>query len=301
MGATAGKMIDDTLGLLESWSLDEDQATTLDGDITDSALTFTVTATNGTVTGISPGIVEIGQELIYCDDVDEATSICTVPAWGRGYKNTTAGAHTDGSRIVSQPTFPRAKVLDALNTVISRVFPDVFAVKDVNLTTAAHTLTYDLPDDVEWVLQARWLEPNGWNYWRSVNDWRMTPVTNGTLGDRSFDIRDRMVPGQQLNVLYAAKPSSLAGETDDFETITGLDLGLKDVIELGAASMLVTSQETSRLQVSSVEQQNRSQLVAPSAALTTSSALEQRFQMRLTEEQRSLRRLYPPRITGPWK
>jgi hypothetical protein len=76
---------------------------------------------------------------------------------------------------------------------------------------------------------------------------------------------------------------------------------MRDVLVLGAVAQLLPSQELSRLQMSSVEQQNRSGLVAPSAALTSSRYLEQKFQVRLQEERRSLQRLYPPRLTGVWK
>lgn len=302
MSRTAKQIIDETHGLLQSFALDESQSTTLASDITSGALTFNVTSTRGVATGISPGVIEMDQELMYCDSV-AADGTATVPAWGRGYLGTTPAAHTGGTRVISQPIFPRAWTLQAINETIDRVFPEVFVVKSFESTTTVPKITYDLPSDAEWVLRAAWQEPGPMNYWRTVRRLRMSPGGGTQLGDtnRSADVGDRVYPGRPIQFLYAAKPQRLVNESDVFETATGLGSGMTDVITFGAASGLLTiSQELSRLQMSSVEQQNRSQLVAPSAALTSSRLLDQKFQQRLAEERLSLRRLYPPRIQGVW-
>lgn len=303
MSVTVGAMIDEVLGLLESWSLDEEQSTTLASHLTPTSTSFTVTEARGVATGISPGIIEIEQELIYCDLVSGTTA--TIPPWGRGYKNTVAKAHNVGVRVVSQPTFPRAKTLDAMNQVMQRIFPTVFAVRQYESTTTAPRIVYDVPDDLQWVLTAKWLTPTGTGYWETVDRWRVSPGGGTQDGDGlhgvTVDVADSIPAGRPIQFIYAAKPVTMVNESDDFVTVSGLNAGLRDVVTLGAASIMTVSQELSRLQVSSVEQQNRSQLVAPSAALTSSRYLEQRFQERLLEERRSLQRLYPPRITGVWK
>lgn len=296
--ATAGQMIDEVLGLLNSWTSPQEQVTTLSGAITSSATTFNVTSARGIAVGISPGIIEIDSELLYCDTVDGTS--CTVTPWGRGYKSTTAASHDAGARIISQPTFPRTKVLDAMNEVIQRVFPSVFAVKLQETTTQANTWTYDLPDDAQRVLTAKWKVPNGRNYWKVVERMRMTPVTAGVLGDCSVDIADMMTPGQSLSILYAAQPTPFSTEADDFVGVTGLHLGMRDVIVYGAASQLVTMQELSRLSLTTQEQQSRDPAVAPAAALTSSRFLEQHYAERLQEESITLKTLYPPRIMGVW-
>lgn len=302
MSRTAAQLIDEVHGLLQSFSLDESQSTTLAADVTSGALTLTVTDTRGVAVGVSPGVIEIGQELLYVATVD-ASGTATVPPWGRGYLGTTAAAHTAGSRVISQPTFPRAWTLQAINETLDRVFPEVFAVKSTELTTTFPVLTYTLPSDAEWVLKAAWQTPSAAQYWQAVKRFRMSAGGGSLFGDtgKSVDVADGIVPGRPIQFLYAASPTHLAAETDVFETVTGLGSGLIDVVALGAASSLMVSQEASRLQLSSVEQQNRSGLVAPSAALTTSNLMDKRFQTRLLEERKSLQRLYPPRITGAWQ
>ena len=302
MSVTADQLITETIGYLQSWSLDSEQMTTLAADLQITDLAGTVTATRGVATGISPGILEIDQELLYCDTTTQVGAF-TITPWGRGYLNTVAAFHPAGSKVISQPTFPRAKVLDSLNEVMQRVFPDIFAVKIFEDTTKAVQVTYDLPDDAQWVLDARWQTPGGRLYWQGIRRWRISSGGGTQFGDTGItvDVADRMAPGRPIEFRYAAKPQSLVNTTDDFETTTGLPSSLRDVVCLGAAAALTTSQELSRLEVSSVEQQNRSQLVAPSAALTSSGFLEKRFQTRLAEERATLQRLFPPRVTGSWR
>jgi hypothetical protein len=192
-------------------------------------------------------------------------------------------------------------VLEALNETISRIFPQIFVAKKQTFTTTFPVVTYDLPDDAEFVLDVKWQPPTGTQYWQQVRRWRLANGGSTVLGDPgvSMDVGDRLMPGRPMVVTYASPATPFATETDDF-TVTGLPTGLRDVLVLGAASQLTESQELSRLQTFSIEQQDRARLVAPSAALTASRFLEQKFQARLKEETVSLRRKYPPRIVREW-
>lgn len=299
---TLAKMIDETKGLLQSWASDEEQSTTLAGNIALGDLSFSVTNSSGVATGVSPGILEIDRELLYCDTAGVDGS-ATVTAWGRGYLSTVAAAHLAGARVISQPSFPRAKVADAINQALFRVYPKVFAVKSFETTTTMPVITYDVPDNCQRVLSARWQRADGRRYWQDVDMIRQPQPGGGTqFGDSgvTVDIGDRMPSGRPLQIVYAAKPVALVNETDDFETVTGLDISIEDVVTTGAAVQMLIALELSRLQTSSVEQQNRSALVAPSAALIASGKLEQKFQIRLEEERKALQELYPPRIMRRW-
>jgi hypothetical protein len=295
MATTTSKMIAATRGLLQSWSLDEEQSTTLAADMGVGDLSFTITTARGIATGVSPGIIEIDEELMYCDSISSTGG--TITAWGRGHLETVPAAHVTGTRIISQPTFPRAKILDEMNQTMARIFPDVFAVKVFDDTVKSVSITYNLPDDAQWVLAGKWQRADGRQYWQSLQRMRVSPIGSDGV---TVDVADHMMPGRPIQFIYAAKPSPLVNESDDFETTTGLSISVQDVVTIGAADSLTVSQELSRLQMSSVEQQNRAQLVAPSAALTSSRYLEQRFQQRLMEERKSLQRLYPPRVNRSW-
>lgn len=299
--ATCGLLLDEVLGKLESWSLDEEQATTLAAPMTAGGTTFTVTSARSVALGISSGIIEIDSELMYVSNVS-GTSV-TIEPWGRGYKNTVPAAHNAGARVVSQPLFPRSKILDAVNQTLGRVFPELYAVTTYETTSTLPVRIYPLPAGSQWLIDARWQVPNGTKTWQSLKWWRVDPGGGTQFGDGpgiTVELGDAIPSGRPLAFRYASAPGLFTAEADVYKTVTGLPDSTRDVIVLGTASALVQSQELSRLQVSSVEQQNRSQLVAPSAALTSSRYLEQAFQQRLKEERQSLQRLYPPRIQWKW-
>jgi hypothetical protein len=301
---TVGVIIDEIRALLRSWT-GEEQSSTLGGSgLNSSATSFTLTDVAGVALNATPGILEIGSELIYASVIDASGNV-TVPAWGRGYLNTTKTTHTAGARVISQPLFPRQKILDKLNDALERMFPDVFAVKNFNATTTLPQITYNLPDDAMTVLDAEWQVPDGTLRWVKVRRWEVNPGgrptsaagNNPDLGV-TVDVFDGMMPGRPIHFIYGAKPSELTSESDVFETVTGLGASLKDVAIYAAASALVIPLEAARLQLTSAEQQDRTQKIAPSAALTTSRFLEQQFQVRLAEERKALTKLYKPRIHG---
>lgn len=298
---TAAELIDETLGELQAFTDDTQLVTTLTGDIAATDLTFTVDSVRSGTVGISPGVIEIDSELMYATAVDPDGTV-TVAAWGRGYNSTIAATHTANSRVTSQPTYPRSWVLKKLNQTVLRVFPELFAVKVVTLTTTVPSVTYDLPDDARWVLDARWQPPTGTSYWQGLKRWRISNGGTTVAGDPgvSVDVADRVIPGRPIEFTYAATPTELATESDDFAGVTGLPESCRDVIMLGAAAALTSAEENARLQLSSIEQQDRARIVQPSAALTTSRFLDQNFQMRLAEEKASLRRRWPARLSWSW-
>lgn len=300
---SCGSMIDETIGLLQSWSLDSEQVTGLGHDMLSTDSSFTVTAARGIATGVSPGIVEIDQELLYCDSVATG-GLVTVTPWGRGFKSTVPAAHLAGAKVTSQPTFPRYWVMQTMNETLQRIFPDVFAVAQKEMTVTYPVMTYSLPSTAQDVIDCRWQVPDASQRWEGIRGWRMSSGGGTLPGDTGVSVDlprgNRALVGRPIQFIYSMKPQLFVAETDDFVTQTGLNVALRDVVCLGAAAALTTSQELSRLQVSSIEQQNRSALVGPSAALTSSNFLEKRFTDRLAEERKAQQQLYPLRMSRSW-
>lgn len=301
MSVTAGELVNETISYMQTWSLDSEQVTTLGTMMSPTSTTFQVTDERSVALGISPGLIEIGSEMIFCATVDAAGN-AVIPPWGRGYQNTTAAVHAPGDRVTSQPTFPRYWVLRAINESLERIFPIVFAVKQFETVTTYPSITYDLPAGAMRALDARWQVPSAAQYWEGVRNWRPSPGGGTLTGDTnvSIDIPDPMIVGRPLQIRYSAKPGQLVTEADDFETVTGLNLALRDVVCLGAAAALVPALELSKLQTSTVEQQERSSSTGQNAGLTGSNFLQQQFLRRLAEERTSQQALYPMRITGGW-
>ena len=78
-------------------------------------------------------IIEIGQELMICTDLNAVTNTITVTRAARG---TTATTHTAGALIKIAPPFPRKVVFDAVKDQINNLFPTLFAVETQSVTSA---------------------------------------------------------------------------------------------------------------------------------------------------------------------
>lgn len=301
MTSTAAKLINETLGHLQSFTGDASQLTTLATSIDADDLTFMVSPLQDGAMGLTAGAVEIDSELIFVQSVDADGNV-VVPAWGRGHNGTTATTHAAFSRVTSAPVFPRQRVLDALNETVLRLFPKLFVPKVATATTTVPQNTYDLPEDAQWVVDARWLIPDASRRWIGVKRLRMSRGGYGQPGDLgvSVDVGDYTFPGQPIEFTYAAAPTAMSLESDVYAAVTGLPERTKDLVVLGAVLALLPAQELSRLQITTAEQQDRNRLVAPGSALQSARYLEQRFALRLSEEVASLRRSYPVRVMGSY-
>jgi hypothetical protein len=78
------------------------------------------------------GIIEIGQELMICTDLNAVTNTITVT---RGARGTTADSHTAGDLIKIAPPFPRKNVFDAVCDQIKNLYPTLFATETKSVTS----------------------------------------------------------------------------------------------------------------------------------------------------------------------
>ena len=114
--------------------------TTLTGAINDSA---TSVVFNGDLLSVEEedaldagAIIEIGQELMICTDLNAVANTITVTRAARG---TTATSHTAGDLIKIAPPFPRKVVFDAVKDQINNLFPTLFAVETQSITKEQDT------------------------------------------------------------------------------------------------------------------------------------------------------------------
>lgn len=75
-------------------------------------------------------IIEIGQELMICTDLNAVTNTITVTRAARG---TTAASHTAGDLIKIAPPFPRKNVFDAVCDQIKNLYPTLFATETLEV------------------------------------------------------------------------------------------------------------------------------------------------------------------------
>ena len=149
MSTTIGDLVDRTFREYLEPMDDIVSYTTLTGAINDTA---TSVSYNGDLLSVEEedaldagAIIEIGQELMICTDLNAVTNTITVTRAARG---TTAATHTAGDLIKIAPPFPRKVVFDAVKDQINNLFPTLFAVETQSVQSSnGYTLlgTYDSP------------------------------------------------------------------------------------------------------------------------------------------------------------
>ncbi len=278
---------------MNGFSTVQDQSTHLTQPATDSDTTLTVANTQA----VSRGLVEIGDELIWVDDVDKVATTLTVPPYGRGFRGSTAAAHASGTRVISAPLFPRSLVKQAINESITAVFPDLWAVGTTTIAYTAAKTTYPLPAGVKEILSVTWSTTGPTKEWLPVRRWRLdrnantTSFANGT----SLSVYDAILPGRTLQVVYTTVPTQMTNGSDVFSTVTGLPDSTQDVIRLGAAYRMVPFFDAAHLSGMSAEADVAAQQLRGNQSTQLGRYFTQMYQMRLAEEAQSLQRIYPTR------
>lgn len=286
---TLGSLIDEVIVSLQGFGTDNDQVCTLMENLDATALTFPVDDS----TGISRGLVEIDDEVLYV--LDSENGQVTVARWGRGFKGTGASAHTAGSPVYVAPSWPRAVVAREINNTIRSVYPGLFAVATIGITLSTIKWQYELPADVDRVLavEANDLPLNGW---QPVTGWEMTTGANTTdfPSGKFLSLPQTMWGNARVHVTYAKAPSLLTA-TGDLFTATGLPASCHDLIVLGTASRLLPWQDTARVSVETVPSDAQDQQKAVGYATQLGQSLRQQYNLRLADERRALLERYPTR------
>lgn len=89
-------------------------------------------------------IIEIGQELMICTELNAVTNSITVT---RGVRGTTAAAHSAGDIIKITPPFPRINVFNAVKDQIENLYPTLYAIETQTIASASGYVALTGDDD----------------------------------------------------------------------------------------------------------------------------------------------------------
>jgi hypothetical protein len=290
--STFVNLIDETNLALTGYTNRQDQATYLTAPIGSTDTTFTVA--DGTV--LTRGLVEIDDELIWVDSFDRTTNTATVPAYGRGFRDTTATTHSAGVRVTISPSFPRSVIRRNLNLAIDGVYPDLFGTFYTTFTWQAAVTTYVLPNEAVDVLGCSWQTIGPSKEWLPVRHYRIDRMANPTTwgSGKTISIREGIIPGRTVMVTYTKKPTTLTYDTDDF-TMTGLSESAREVIILGAAYRTAMYLDMGRVPAATAEADAQQANDPIGSAANVGRVLQQMYNQRLLVEVRRLQEQYPPR------
>lgn len=266
-----------------------------------SDTTFTVDT--DTVQNISRGLVEIDEELMLVKNRDRTTGIVTVMANlnGRGVESTTAASHSTDAIVTADPRYPKIRVMEAINDAINGVYPDLWVFGETEFPWIAARYEYPIPAEAEGVYRVMTNTIGPSAVWFPNSSWRFNSQASTTPGQtkptpaptgKSIQImRDFIVPGRNVRVIYTKKPTPLADLSDDF-SLTGFPDRYIDLIVYGACWRLIPAYEAARLQQTAIEATERAELVPTGSASKASQYYFNLYQTRLDEERDRLFRLY---------
>jgi len=262
--------------------------------------TFTVDV--DTVTNVSRGLVEIGDELMLVKKFDRASGTVTLLPGGRGAEGTTPASHSTNDIVTDDPMYPRARIKEAINDALNGTYPDLWVFGEYEFPKIAARYEYPVPVDVEDVYKVyvNTIGPSA--VWFPLSSWRFNPQASTTPGQvkpsppptgKTLQImRDFIVPGRNIRVTYKKKPGILVNNSDDFETVTGYPERYLDLITYGACWRLLPAYEAARLQQSQIEATERAPLVPTGAGSQAAQYYLSLYTRRLQEERDRLFSLY---------
>jgi hypothetical protein len=289
--STFDQLADATILDLYGYTQLQDQSTHLTDAVSLSASVLPI----ADITAVSRGTIEIGDELVWVDLVSQQLSSLQVPPYGRGFRGTTAAAHAAGTRVISSPMFPRARVKQALNDAITAVYPDLFGVGVTEFAWNPSRNTYPLDNGALDILAVTHSVVGPSKEWLPVRRYRLDRNADPDefLSGSSISVYERITPGRTVRVLYTKQPSRLSAGQSFADT--GLPASCEDVIRLGAQFRLVPMVDVPHLSGTSAEADFAAQQRPVGSAATLGRYLLQLYQVRLGEESRRLRNLFNER------
>lgn len=247
----------------------------------------TIPADPTTVTALSRGLIEIDDELILIKSYDRGSGVVQVMGSinGRGAEGTVPAAHSAHALITADPRFPRARMKEAVNDVITSLYPQLCVFDTVEITNTAEVYEYAMPADAldVWAVASKTIGPT--QVWTQGLNFRFNPTadTSSFPSGKSIQLFDAVTPGMTMLIKYVKAPQALSLGSDDF-TASGLPERCVDLVVWGAAARLLPAYEAARLQQTTVESTERAALVPVSSATKTAQYYMAMYQQRLGEE-----------------
>lgn len=251
------------------------------------------------ITGIVPGsTLAIDSELMLVRPTPVPASK-TVPVY-RGFRGTTAAAHTDGAIVEVAPRFPLADIVDTMREEVDSWGQEVFAVTTAQLTISTALRAFNLTNAV--------------NPWFVLEVYQENPGQGSSENARSalpfILLRDQDPADFPSGVAIQLKESPRSTDplrvtwaepfdtetwslTADLEDDIGLTRGLLPVVTYGTMWRLMSGREVPRTDLHASGETRRAEEVPPGYPARTAMELRGLRDRVLAAEANKLRSRYP--------
>ena len=325
MSTTIGDLVDRTYREYLEPMDDIVSYTTLTGAINDTA---TSVAYNGDLLSVEEedaldagAIIEIGQELMICTDLNAVANTITVT---RGARGTTAASHSIGDLIKIAPPFPRKNVFDAVCDQIKNLFPSLFAVETKTVTVSdGYTLlgSYDSPGTNNYLVSvlkgiSQFTDfsagadttttlfsnvsveliqlPNPFTYTDDTGTERTITYTTGPNQVMALQFSN-IADGHTAYITFKKKFIEPTAETDTLATI-GLEDEYEPIIMAGVAAQMMSGRDIPTATADYISDQLAVSNFPVGSANSIRNSLLQYQQLLITQARKYLRAKYPEAV-----
>ncbi len=298
---TFSDLQDEVLLTLEGFTNDQAAIAVLSGGITDSATSITVTGgaySDGS--GLSTGVWEIEEELLYVPDFNRSTGVASSVV--RGWRGTAKVAHSAGAVVRNNPKFPVVQVKRTINDTVRNLYPRVPAIKATDLTTETRKTRYQLPADAKGVVSVQMQDGvNEDDAWSDLSVWKFNPKPGGV--NDGFTSLELPYEGRNdtVRVVYSAEPTPMSASSDNFETVTGLPAFTREAVVWGAVWRLYSFAELGRGYFSSADQTMMNRQSDFGKATDISKYILAMYQQAVSDAEARMQDLYPPVRHYVWR
>lgn len=265
--------------------------------------------------------IEINQELMMVVSLNTAAEIITVKRAARG---TTLSAHSIDDDIKINPPFPRKVVYDAVVDQINNLFPTLFAVETVSVTSSdGYTLlgTYDSPgtnnylisvlkaisqytdfsagsDQTGIIFQPVSVElielPNPFTYTDDNGTERTITYTSGPNNVKALQFYS-IQQGHTVYVTFKKKFVEPTAESDTLANV-GLEDEYESIIMAGVAAQMMSGRDIPAATQSYITESLQAQAFPVGSGTSIRNSLLQYQQILITQARKYLRAKYPEAV-----
>jgi len=241
-------------------------------------------------------IIEIGQELMICTDLNAVTNTVTVT---RGARGTTASSHLINSIIKITPPFARINVFNAVKDQIENLYPTLFAVEVQTLTSATGWVALEGADDDRIIAPLKAI-----SQFTTLSDGDETSVQFRGVSVELIDVPTSVTStgkavqfngiqtGVPVHVTFKKKFGTVTNEDTTLSDV-GLETEYEPIIMAGVAAQMVAGKDIPTVTAEYITDQISVGNYPIGSSNSLRNSLLQYQQLLITQARKDLRARYP--------
>jgi hypothetical protein len=245
-------------------------------------------------------IIEIGQELMICTELNVVTNSITVTRAARG---TTATIHSAGDVIKITPQFPRVNVFNAIKDQIENLYPTLYAVETQTISSAVGYVALVGADDNRIVAPLKAV-----SQYQELDAGNQTTVQFRGVAMELIDVPTSVTAsgkvvqfsGVSTGVNVHCTFKKKFGEVSD-ETATLADIGLETeyepIIMAGVAAQMIAGKDIPTYTADYITQQMAVTNYPINSSSNIRNSLLQYQQVLINQARKDLRARYPEPVS----